>query len=83
MSKRKSSGPTNRNLFNHGTGKGDKDRTTNVIAYNENLSEVKFSGVPASQDPEFENMGGKSVKRYGTPPPLTLYEVFTSKPVIH
>jgi hypothetical protein len=83
MSKRKSSGHTNRSLLNHGPGKGDGDRTTNVAAYKDNLEQVKFSGIRASQDPSFERTGGKSVKHYGPRVPITLFSVLSSSLVIH
>ena len=43
----------NRNFGLEGAGKGDGDRTSDKTAYDENLAQVQFSGVPASQDPSF------------------------------
>lgn len=31
--------------FNHGPGKGDKDRTADKTAYQRNIAEIEFSGV--------------------------------------
>lgn len=67
-------------MFN--AGKGDKNRTTDQAAYNANLAEVQFSGVPANQDPAFKTNGAKSVKRYGAPAHET-FEKLSGKIVIH
>lgn len=82
MAIRKSTGPTNRSLLNHGPGKGDKSRVEDAVAYEENLSQVHFSGVPASQDPSFEKRGTKSVKVYGQRAVVPDVKL-TSKPIIH
>jgi hypothetical protein len=72
----------NRRILNHGGGKGDKSRVTNEKIYQANMAEVQFSGVPASADPAFEQLGSKSVKFYGVR--ATIPDVkLTGKPIIH
>jgi len=69
-------------IVDHGAGKGDKSRVTDEHAYQENLADVTFSGVPASQDPAFEKRGGKLIKTYGPKEP-EVFERFNTKPIIH
>jgi hypothetical protein len=69
-------------VVNHGGGKGDVSRVTDEKAYQANMAEVQFSGVPASADPAFEQRGSRSVKVYGqrnVVPDVKL----SSKPIIH
>jgi hypothetical protein len=62
---RRSTGPTNRNLLNHGNGKGSADRTTDRQAYLRNLGDVNF---PNSEE-GFVRKGPKRVKLYGASSP--------------
>lgn len=73
----------NRSLLNHGPGKGDKSRVDDVAAYDANLAAISFSGLKASEDPDFKKRGGKCVKTYGAAPAPTMFEVLTSKLIIH
>ena len=74
----------NRSILNHGTGKGDKDRTTNPAAFNANLEGIKFSGVPATEDLTFRKTGqGRAVKSYGSAHSPTVFARLTSHPIIH
>jgi hypothetical protein len=79
--RRPSSGPTNRNLLNHGAGKGSADRS-NPAAFAAGMADLERSGVPASQDPAFKREGGKFIKRYGQAD-VVPFEKLTSKPIIH
>jgi hypothetical protein len=60
-------GPTNRNLLNHGGGKGDKDRTENVEAFKKNHDLINwFDDTPLpSGDKILDNANGRFLKRYG------------------
>lgn len=69
-------------IVDHGAGKGDKSRVTDEAAYAANLEEVHFSGVPASEDPEFSKRGGKFTKVYGRREPEA-FAKFYAKPIIH
>jgi hypothetical protein len=68
-------------VVDHGAGKGDKPRITDEKTYAENLAEVAFSGVPASEDPTFQKKGGHFVKTYG--PKDVEPDVKLTKPIIH
>jgi hypothetical protein len=60
-------GPANRNILNHGTGKGDKNRTRNIKAFTENFAGIDF-GMEFPSDVDCEvlvNTKGRYVKRYG------------------
>jgi hypothetical protein len=64
-------------------GKGSADRTTDRETFAKNLGQVRFTGVPASEDPSFETQGGKAVKTYGDPHRPTIHNKLTSSLVIH
>ena len=58
----------NRNFGLEGAGKGDSDRTTDAVAYAENLNEVAFPRVHPSEDQSFKRVkAGRYVKTYGKP----------------
>lgn len=64
----RSMGPANRNILNHGTGKGDKNRTRNIKAYSENFAGIDFakSGMDKTVVSEvLVSTGRIFVKRYG------------------
>lgn len=42
-------------------GKGDADRTTDLVAFNKNFSEIMFSKTLEG----FTKVGNKTVKKYG------------------
>jgi hypothetical protein len=72
----------NRILTHNGIGKGDKSRVSNEKEYQANLAEISFSGIPASQDTNFEQRGGKSVRVYGVRAVVPDVKL-SSKPIIH
>jgi hypothetical protein len=75
---------SNQRIVNHGaSGKGDKDRTADSATFNANLGQVKFSGVPASQDGSFCHVGGKSIKRYGTECKPVTFATVRGRVIIH
>jgi len=58
---------SNRSFGLEGAGKGDSDRTTDAVAYAENLDEVNFPRVHPSNDPSFRRTkAGRYVKSFGT-----------------
>jgi hypothetical protein len=73
----------NQRIVNHGAGKGDKSRVDDSATYTANLGEVKFSGVPAKQDPTFTQVGGTSIKRYGAECKPTTFATVRGRVIIH
>jgi hypothetical protein len=55
-------GGMNRNIFNHGAGKGSKPRHKQNDSFRANFDAIQF---PHSEE-GFENRAGKKTKRYGT-----------------
>ncbi len=61
-------------ILNHGSGKGDKDRTVNTTAFKENFGSINWSPSPFAREPEspteiIVNEKGRFVKRYGPKAP--------------
>ena len=58
---RRNTGPTDRNLLNHGAGKGDKTRVQDAERYGRNFDEIVF---PQEAEVTFFPEGQKLVKKY-------------------
>lgn len=62
-------GPKNRDILNHGIGKGDVDRTANIGAFKKNYAGINwFDGTPLPPGDEVlvnSNHPKRFFKRYG------------------